>query len=65
MSQGGLKPSELNSDIYPGAGPHRHFTHPMSAADPLDKDPAEGVGVMRDVSVSANHSLVTGIDFLL
>lgn len=28
-------------------------------------DPAGGFGVMRDVSVSANHSLVTGMDFPL
>lgn len=46
-------------------GPHRHFTHPLSAVDPVENDPAEGFGVMRDVSVSANHSLVTGMDFPL
>lgn len=65
MHQGGLRLSELNSDVQTSMGPLRHFTHPLSAADPPEKEPAGGFGVMRDVSVSANHSLVTEMDFPL
>lgn len=41
------------------------FTRPTVSGAFTQEDGARGFGVMRDVSVSANHSPVTGMDFFL